>query len=106
MDSIEFATLNSLAAAYELWGDSGIRVSDSDSEREKSWRRYFERNRDMFLAAYAPGRLLVGVAVVFTDGRKGSIYRLAVKTAWQRKGIGSQLISLAERRIREQPPIG
>ncbi len=93
---VRFETLRSLEDAYALWAQVRLRIGDVDSAREQSWRRYFERYGDRFLAAYASSGILVGTAVVFFDGRKGSVYRVAVKEEWRRKGIASRLISLAE----------
>lgn len=89
--------LRDLAEAYVLWDDCGIRVDDSNSPREAGWKSYFAKHSSRFLAAYDVLGHLVGVCVVFFDGRKAGVYRLAVSKEWRRLGIGRQLLDAAEK---------
>lgn len=44
---------------------------------------------------------VIGSLIVAWDGWRGSFYRLAVDTAWRRRGIATALVRAGEERLRE-----
>lgn len=87
--------------AVRLWQEAGngIRVgpSDAPSEIEKK----LERDPDLFLVAET-GDEMVGTVIGGFDGRRGHVYHLAVAAAFRRQGIGSQLMTELEDRLRSK----
>ena len=81
----------------ELWRESGLRISPSDSRREIERSR--RRDPDLFLVAEA-GEALVGVVLGRFDGRRGWINHLAVRPSNRAQGLGRQLMRTVERRLR------
>lgn len=96
MSKIVFGTLGSIDEAYDLWGEVGLRVDIEDSSRETSWQNYFESTPENFFAAYDHLEKLIGVAVLFFDGRKAGIYRVAVRETYRKMGVARKLIRLAQ----------
>lgn len=89
--------LRSLDEAYVLWKESGIWTDEPDSPREKAYGEYFLAHNERFLSVYDENQKLAAVAILFFDGRKASIYRLAVKEKYRRMGISKLLVSKAEK---------
>ena len=56
------------------------------------------RNRE-FACGWRVSGELVGTAVASWDGFRGKLYRVAVRPAYQRQGIGTALVSELERRL-------
>ena len=85
-------TLHNLDEAYELWKECGIWTDAAESPREASYKIYYLKHPARFYAIYGKGEILIGTAILFFDGRKGSIYRLAIKENYRRRGIATKII--------------
>jgi ribosomal protein S18 acetylase RimI-like enzyme len=57
------------------------------------------RDPDALILAEHDG-LLIGSIIAGWDGWRYHLYRLAVRPAWRRRGVGSALLDTAERRLR------
>lgn len=81
-----------------LWRASGIKIRPGDDDA--SLERFAARNEGMFLVALEDGEL-IGSALAGWDGRRGWLYHVAVHPAARRRGIGRELVSRLEARLRE-----
>ena len=84
-------SVKSIHSAYDLWEKCKIRIDHPNSPRELGYKIYFEKNPDLFIGAYHQNKL-IGLAILFFDGRKSSVYRMAVDPEYRRKGIGKSII--------------
>lgn len=76
--------------ALLLWQDlPGIGLRDADSP--EALQRYLERNPGCSHVAIAAGEL-AGVSLAGHDGRRGYLHHVAVKTKYQKQGLGRQLV--------------
>jgi ribosomal protein S18 acetylase RimI-like enzyme len=82
-----------------LWENvgPGVHVGRSDSPQEIT--RKLERDPELFLVAEIDAAI-VGTVLGGYDGRRGIMYHLAVKPEFQNMGIGNQLMSELENRLR------
>jgi len=88
-------------SAYQILGDMGLNFTGVDQDDEITRRRM--RGREVYVIE-RDGELIgtVTVAVKESEGtRYGYINVLAVAPNHQRRGIGSELMAIAERRARE-----
>jgi ribosomal protein S18 acetylase RimI-like enzyme len=77
-------------AAIELWKRvKGVEIAEGDSREDIA--RYILSNPGLSRVA-TDGAAIVGVALCGHDGRRGSIYHLAVDPAYQRLGLGKRLV--------------
>jgi RimJ/RimL family protein N-acetyltransferase len=79
-----------------LWREVGFTVDDRDSA--EGLARYVLRNPGLFLIAEAR-ETAIGTVLGSWDGRRSIVYRMAVHPGWQRRGVGTQLMVEAERRL-------
>jgi ribosomal protein S18 acetylase RimI-like enzyme len=80
-----------IPAALALWqGMPGIGLSDADSP--PALARYLARNPGGSFVASRDGEL-VGVSLAGHDGRRGYLHHVAVAPAFQKTGIGKQLVA-------------
>ena len=80
-------------AVAELWQTSGLAVDSREQVR-----RRLKHDRGLFLVAEVKGKL-VGVAMGAWDGRRASLWRLAVHPDFQRRGVARALMSELESRL-------
>jgi N-acetylglutamate synthase len=95
----EFQYPEDYQAAFNLWEsmEYGVRVGRSDSPEEI--QKKVHRDPDLFLVAEA-GNEIVGTVIGGFDGRRGTIYHLAVAKGFRKQGIGAQLMAEVESRLR------
>ena len=88
--NVEPFTIRAYDEVVALWSQcEGVGLSSADSR--ESIAAYLERNPGMSLLARAENRL-VGAALCGHDGRRGSIWHLAVHPQFRRQGIGRRLV--------------
>lgn len=85
----------------EVWRESGLHYQPTGRESPESFAAQMASGLQIVLGAEMDGQL-VGVAVVTHDGRKGWINRLGVRAAYQRRGVGRELIQASEALIHEK----
>ncbi|MEW6403290.1 MAG: GNAT family acetyltransferase [Chloroflexota bacterium] len=95
----EFDFARDYDAALKLWGEmeKGVNVGPSDTPAEI--QKKLERDPDLFLVAESDG-CVIGTVIGGYDGRRGLIYHLAVKREFRANGLGSQLMTEVENRLR------
>lgn len=85
-------------AVLELWALARSSHASAPDHREDV-ERLVEESPAALLVAEAAGQV-VGAAIAAWDGWRGNIYRLAVRDAYRREGIGLQLTQAAETYLR------
>lgn len=94
----EFA-LADYDAVAAVWEQAGLRQRPSDALPEVA--KKLERDPDLFLVAQCDGQI-IGAVMGAWDGRRGWVHHLAVHPHWQRRGVGSALVSELERRLQSK----
>lgn len=82
-----------------LWEAARLEMRPGDSREEV--KQKIKRDPELFLVAEERGKV-VGTAMGAWDGRRGSIYHLAVLPRSQRNGVATAVITELERRMREK----
>ena len=91
---IRLMTAADYPACYDLWlRTPGMGLNSIDDSAE-GIGRYLKRNPNTCFVAEEEGRI-VGVILAGHDGRRGHISHTAVDGAFQRRGIGRQLVEHA-----------
>ena len=100
---IEIRTLGiaDYEAVCQVWAASGIHFQTTGRESYESFSRQMASGLQAVFGAMHDDRL-VGVVVVTHDGRKGWVNRLGVVPEYQRRGIGTRLVKVAEDHIHAQ----
>lgn len=95
----EFNFSTDYDASLKLWEEmeKGVHVGPSDTPAEI--QKKLQRDPDLFLVAECDG-FIVGTVIGGYDGRRGLIYHLAVRREFRANGLGSQLMSEVEARLR------
>jgi ribosomal protein S18 acetylase RimI-like enzyme len=90
---------NDYPEVERLWAtmENGINLGRSDSQKEI--QKKLARDPDLFLVAEEDEQI-IGTVMGGFDGRRGSIYHLAVAASYRRQGIGSRLMNEIESRLR------
>ena len=89
--NIRLMEIRDFAACYDLWlRTPGMGLNSIDGSPE-GIGRYLSRNPNTCFVAEEEGRI-VGVILAGHDGRRGHISHTAVNGAFQRRGIGQQLV--------------
>lgn len=84
------------AAAVRLWNTTpGMRTTDSPA----LVRRFLRRNPGGSFVAMA-GTRMVGAVLGGHDGRRGTLWHLAVAPAFRRKGVGAKLAARVRAYVR------
>jgi GNAT superfamily N-acetyltransferase len=84
-----------------LWARAGLPARPDGRDAPEAFRKQHERGLQRAIGICA-NRLLVAVAILTHDGRKGWINRLAVDPEHRRMGYASALIEEAERWFNEE----
>lgn len=99
MNIREFRFLEDYPQVQSLWDrmEKGVSLGRSDTPEEI--QKKLARDPDLFLVAEVDGRI-IGTVIGGYDGRRGLLYHLAVEASFRGQGIGSQLMSEVEARLR------
>ena len=92
------ATVADVDGLLGLWLEAAENAGRAPDTRE-AVMALLRRDRDAVIMAEQEGEL-VGSVIAGWDGWRGHAYRLAVRPAWRRKGVGSALLRAAEDRFR------
>ncbi|GAB4268176.1 MAG: hypothetical protein Kow0029_03340 [Candidatus Rifleibacteriota bacterium] len=83
---------------YQLWlAEPGIKVTEADSKDNIC--KLLERSPGISQVAEYQGGI-VGCVLASEDTRRGYIHHLVVKSEFRHRGLGSQLMSRVEERLR------
>jgi ribosomal protein S18 acetylase RimI-like enzyme len=93
---LKTANIPEVEAILALWSEADAEPSITDDP--SSLRRLIMHDPAAVIVAQEDGRI-VGSVIAGWDGWRGSIYRLAVAPTYRRKGLGSQLVAMAESRF-------
>jgi ribosomal protein S18 acetylase RimI-like enzyme len=80
-------------AAVALWAETGLTRPWNDPHAD--FRRAIEGPTSTVLGLKHEGEL-IGCVMVGSDGHRGWVYYLSVRTASQKAGLGSELVRAAE----------
>jgi ribosomal protein S18 acetylase RimI-like enzyme len=90
-----------IPAALLLWqGLPGIGLRDADSP--PALAKYLARNPGSSFVAISKADELVGVSLAGHDGRRGYLHHVAVRTEYQKLGLGRQLVEACLRELRSE----
>ena len=93
-------TLADYDEVYALWAASeGIGLSSADSR--EAIGAFLQRNPGLAFVA-VDGDVIAGAVICGTDGRRGYLHHLAVRSSHKRQGIGRHLAHACLNRLREQ----
>jgi ribosomal protein S18 acetylase RimI-like enzyme len=95
----EFRFPSDYEQVIELWRsiERGVHLGRSDTLAEIG--KKLSRDSDLFLVAESKG-VIIGAVIGGFDGRRGLIYHLAVAASFRGQGIGSELMTELESRLR------
>ena len=86
--------LDDYDSVYALWlSCAGMGLNNIDDSREGT-KKYLARNPETCFVAVEQSRI-IGAILAGHDGRRGYISHTAVSPAYQRQGIGKQLVEAA-----------
>jgi ribosomal protein S18 acetylase RimI-like enzyme len=84
-----------------LWKAAGPGIHLRRSDEAGEIAKKLERDPDLFLVAELDGKI-VGTVLGGFDGRRGMVYHLAVAPEMRRHGIGAELMSELEDRLKQK----
>lgn len=95
----EFLFPSDYEQVIELWRsiEKGVHLGRSDTLAEIE--KKLSHDPDLFLVAESEGAI-IGAVIGGFDGRRGLIYHLAVAASFRGQGIGSELMTELESRLR------
>lgn len=96
---IRRALIEDYDALLPLWRAAGSDVEPDKRESREAFTRQLAMFADLYWVA-EDGDRIVGVVLGSHDGRKGWINRLTVDPAYQRRGIGTILVTAVDAAIR------
>jgi ribosomal protein S18 acetylase RimI-like enzyme len=96
--SLRRATAADLPGLLSLWAEAAENDSRPADTRE-AVLALLSRDPDAVIVAAADQGELAGSIIAGWDGWRYHLYRLAVRPAWRRRGVGSALLSAAEDRF-------
>ncbi len=85
---------------YMMWKDAGLSLYSYKKE-QREFDQMLSINPDSCFAAFAEGKA-VGSVFGTTNGSRGFVVHLAVRPAWQSKGIGKKLLQSVEKPLRKR----
>ena len=88
-------------AIYDLWENAGSGIHLRRSDEPEEIAKKLLRDPDLFLVAEVDNSIVGSVMGGF-DGRRGMMYHMAVAAAYRRLGIGTALMEVLERRLKDK----
>lgn len=100
IDGLEFRMVSAaeIPLVHALWDESGLPFRPEGRDTVERMSAELERG-SAFLPGAFDGGELVGVIMGTSDGRKGWVNRLAVKSSWRGRGLARRLIALCEKEL-------
>ncbi len=98
---VEYLDADHREGVVSLW-NAAFGYATAHNEPGLVIDRKLATNDDLFLVALSGEGVVVGTVMAGYDGHRGWIYSLAVDEQFQRRGLGSELLSNAERRLEER----
>ena len=95
--TIRDMTMADYDAVTRVWMEAGLTYRPRGRDRREKMQVEMERGGSLFAVAEAAGEV-VGVVLGTHDGRRAWVNRLAVKPAYQRRGVALRLVRAVERR--------
>ncbi len=101
--TVKKVTIDDYDAIFELWNsvEMSRRAMNPVDDTREGIERYLKRNPDTCFAAVKQERI-IGVILTGHDGRRGIIHHMCVHPDYQRSGIASHLVSLAEEAFKQE----
>lgn len=102
--TIKKITIEDYDSLMELWNSVGMskRALNPVDDSREGIERYLRRNPDTCFKAVDDDEKLFGVILSGHDGRRGIVHHLCVNPKVQRGGIGSQLVTAAEKALKAE----
>lgn len=97
----EFSFPRDLPAVIDLWQHAGDGIQLRESDQPEEIKKKIERDPDLFLVARSADRVDGAVMGAF-DGRRGTIYHLAVTGKFRKNGIARALLNEVESRLKSK----
>lgn len=82
-------------------GPMRVRAFVCKSDEPDEIAKKIQRDGDLFLVAEREGKI-IGTVLGGFDGRRGMVYHLAVDAAYRQQGVGAELMSALEQRLKEK----
>jgi ribosomal protein S18 acetylase RimI-like enzyme len=95
--AIRTATADDLRSILELWGHAQVEPGHTDDF--ESLTKLIMHDPEAVLVAVEEAAI-VGSVIAAWDGWRGTIYRLAVTPSYRRRGLGTELVGAAVKRLR------
>ncbi len=101
---IELVTGDDYDDLMALWNSVGMskRALNPVDDSRDGICRYLKRNPATCFKAVDSDGTLAGVILSGHDGRRGTVHHMCVNPAYQRRGIGSQLVAAAESALKAE----
>ncbi len=101
LDLVTIEDYDDLMALWNSVGMSKRALNPVDDSRD-GIERFLKRNPTTCFKAVDDDGFLAGVILTGHDGRRGTINHMCVNPKYQRRGIGSQLVSAAEAALKAE----
>ncbi|MCQ2982568.1 MAG: GNAT family N-acetyltransferase [Treponemataceae bacterium] len=101
---LELVTIEDYDDLMALWNSVGMskRALNPVDDSRDGIERFLKRNPTTCFKAVDDDGFLAGVILTGHDGRRGTINHMCVNPKYQRRGIGSQLVSAAEAALKAE----
>ncbi|MHA2296598.1 MAG: GNAT family N-acetyltransferase [Candidatus Hodarchaeales archaeon] len=90
---------NDILDVRRLWSKTGFELTYSDEPEEL--KRMLKHNPGLCLVAIKK-RTIIGVVLGGFDGRRGWVHHLAIDPIFQKKGVGTKLMTELTKRFNEK----
>jgi ribosomal protein S18 acetylase RimI-like enzyme len=97
----EFNFQDDYDQAVEIWKNSAPGVNFSRSDTPAEIQKKLNYSPDLFLVAVVKD-IVIGTVIGGYDGRRGIIYHLAIRSQFQKLGVGKALMQEVEFRLKRK----